>query len=168
MPSPEIDSGYTCLFHSNSAPIGWTKVTSINDHAIVISSSFTPGSLNPGISFSSAFANNVSNASPVDCSLTVPISVGATTITTSMLPTHTHDSVSILLSSNPTGIRPTTSAPTRNVQAPGSYAPVANSTTGANGGGGSHTHSLTVGYSNFYTTALFKANYVDVILATRD
>jgi hypothetical protein len=94
--------------------------------------------------------------------------VGATTITVAQLPTHTHGPVSVILTSNPSGIRPTTSAPSRNTPAPGTSKPVSNTSSGANGGGGSHTHSLTVGYSNFYNTALFKANYVDVILATRD
>lgn len=168
MAQPEIDSGYTCLFHSNTAPVGWTKVTSISDNAIVISSNFTSGSLNPGIGFSTAFANTDSIASPVDCSLTVPITVGATTITTAQLPAHTHGPLSILSPGNPTGIRPTTSAPSRNVAVSGSRTPIANGATGANGGGGSHTHSLTVGYENFYQRSLFKAKYVDVILATRD
>lgn len=168
MSTPEIDSGFTCLFHSDTAPVGWTKITSISDNAIVISSSFTAGSINPGVGFSTAFANTDTYAAPFDCTLTTPISVGATTLTSAQLPVHSHGPLNIMISSNPTGIRPTTSAPTRNVAVSGSSTPLANGATGANGGGGSHTHSLTVGYDSFYQRSLFKANYVDVILATRD
>jgi hypothetical protein len=120
-------SGTTMLFVQTSAPTGWTKSTTHNDKALrVVSGAASSG----GATAFSAVMNG---------------SVNATTLTEAQIPSHTHS-----YSSGLTTQMNASSGTIRNVSDP----PTAN-TSGATGGGGSHTHSMNVAY-------------VDVIIATKD
>ena len=114
--------GTLMLFVQTAAPTGWTKSTTHDNKALrVVSGSVTTG----GTQAFTAVLNGT---------------VGATTLTTAQMPSHTH-----------TG----RNAFTGGVQG---GSPIEGSTagnTGATGGGGSHTHSMDVAY-------------VDVIIATKD
>ena len=122
-------SGTVMLFVQTSAPTGWTKSVVHNDKAlrIVSGTAGTGGS----VAFTTAFASS--------------LSAGATTLSTTQIPSHTHSY-------------------SYNGGSGGAYsgmqggASTVNSTTGSTGGGGSHTHTL----------PSFEVSYVDVIIATKD
>jgi hypothetical protein len=119
--------GTVMLFVQTAAPTGWTKSTTHDNKALrVVSGSVTTG----GTQNFTAVLNGT---------------VGATTLTTAQIPSHTHTySVGFA----------TTGAVQRAAQAPGG-SQTATPSTSATGGGGSHTHSMDVAY-------------VDVIIATKD
>jgi microcystin-dependent protein len=111
------------LFVQTAAPTGWTKSTTHDNKALrVVSGSVTTG----GTQNFTAVLNGT---------------VGATTLTTAQMPSHTHGVVY--------GVFGTGAGVT------GSLSNKTNPNTGATGGGGSHTHSMDVAY-------------VDVIIATKD
>jgi len=122
-------SGTVMLFGQTSAPTGWTKdTTNYNNSAlrVVTGAASTGGS----VDFTTAFASG--------------LSAGATTLTTTQIPSHTHSAPTLGSSANVGACVP------YSVNAPGS--------TGATGGGGSHTHTI----------PSFAVKYVDVIRATKD
>jgi hypothetical protein len=131
-----IPSGTLMLFQQTTAPTGWTKQTTHNDKALrVVSGSASSG----GVDTFSAVMNG---------------SVGATTLTTAQIPSHTH-AYSMRLSSGGGGDTSDTNAGglARSV---GVYNGAQNSTSAVNtGGGGSHTHTMNVAY-------------VDLIIASKD
>jgi hypothetical protein len=118
--------GTLMLFVQTAAPTGWTKSTTHDNKALrVVSGSVTTG----GTQNFTAVLNGT---------------VGATTLTTAQMPSHTH-TLGLRISAAGTistgGNTPNNSADLLS--------------TGATGGGGSHTHSMDVAY-------------VDVIIATKD
>jgi hypothetical protein len=115
--------GTVMLFVQTAAPTGWTKSTTHDNKALrVVSGSVTTG----GTQNFTAVLNGT---------------VGATTLTTAQIPSHTHT-----IPSNTSGSQSGFAGISRN---PTGFS------TGAAGGGGSHTHSMDVAY-------------VDVIIATKD
>lgn len=121
-----FDSGTLMLFQQTAAPTGWTKQTTHNNKALrVVSGAASSGG---SVAFTTAFANG---------------STGATTLSTSQIPSHTHtvngsDSIG-------TGSTQQRSGGTANV------------TSSSTGGGGSHDHSLSLA-----------VQYVDLIIASKD
>jgi hypothetical protein len=118
-------SGTVMLFQQTSAPTGWTKLTTHNDKALRIVSG-TVGS--GGATAFSAVMNG---------------SVNATTLTTSQIPSHTHN-FTARVSASGGGVT------SGSIGIPNSTQATANA-----GGGDSHTHSMDVAY-------------VDVIMASKD
>jgi hypothetical protein len=115
--------GTVMLFVQTAAPTGWTKGTTHDNKALrIVSGTVTTG----GTQNFTAVLNGT---------------VGATTLTTAQMPSHTHGVVY--------GVFGTGAGVT------GSLSNKTNPNTGATGGGGSHTHSMDVAY-------------VDVIIATKD
>jgi hypothetical protein len=118
-----FDPGTVMLFVQTAAPTGWTKSTTHDNKALrVVSGSVTTGGTQ---NFTAVLNGNV----------------GATTLTTAQMPSHSHAFAST--SSLGGAVSSSLARPT------------ANTNTGATGGGGSHTHSMDVAY-------------VDVIIATKD
>jgi microcystin-dependent protein len=116
------------LFVQTAAPTGWTKSTTHDNKALrVVSGTVGTGGTQ---NFTAVLNGNV----------------GATTLTTAQMPSHSH-------------------TPRRYTQSSGGSSPAINNlsstiadmvlATTATGGGGSHTHSMDVAY-------------VDVIIATKD
>lgn len=119
-------SGTAMLFVQTAAPTGWTKSTTHNDKTLrVVSGTASSGGSN---SFTTALVNSFNS--------------GATTLTTSQIPAHTHSVPSDLGAGSLTG-----------------YTPDGTKTqsSGSAGTGGSHTH-----------TVQLNVQYVDVIIATKD
>lgn len=113
--SSEFSSGTRILFQQSTAPVGWTKDATHNDKSLRVVS----GAVGSGGSVSfSAFAAQ---------------SIGATTLSTAQMPSHTH-SYNQFTNSNGPGI-------SGSWYASGNPASIS-SASGAQGGGGSHTHSL--------------------------
>jgi microcystin-dependent protein len=116
------------LFVQTAAPTGWTKSTTHDNKALrVVSGSVTTG----GTQNFTAVLNGT---------------VGATTLTTAQIPSHTHTAGA------PSSIL---SGQTNRFSFAQNNTVAINLTTNATGGGGSHTHSMDVAY-------------VDVIIATKD
>lgn len=142
-------AGTAMLFVQTTAPIGWTKLTTHNDKALrVVNGAASSGG---SVAFTTAFASQTP-AGSVDTS---GLSVGATTLSTAQMPSHTHN----IFGSTGTG--------SNNVTLTG-YTSGTTYTTSATGGGGSHTHTVS-GSTTFTGTAINLAvQYVDVIIATKD
>ena len=139
-------SGTRLTFAQNTAPTGWTKDTSnYNNHALRIITGAGGGETGGTVDFTTAFTNRT---------IALSGSIGATTLTTPQIPSHSH--------STTTGS--TAAAPgAAGVRGPGSPA-VAIGTDGA-GGGGSHTHpagTLAVPDQDL------AVKYLNVITATKD
>ena len=114
-PAPStFPSGTVMLFQQTAAPTGWTKLTSLNDCGLRVTSGavgFTSGS-----SFSSVFAQTA---------------VGNTTITQATMPSHTHTTNAV------TGT-PTYGAGTGAIDVLNSLS----ASVGSTGSDGAHTHSV--------------------------
>lgn len=147
-------SGTKLLFQQTAAPTGWTKDTSQNDKALrVVSGTASTGG---SVAFSTAFASQAVSG-------TVGTS-GATTLSSSQIPSHTHNlNAPVVWSTYSGGNPPTLFAGT--TSAANSGTPGYWNQPDATGGGGSHTHSG----GTFTGTAINLAvQYVDVIIATKD
>lgn len=145
-----IASGSLMLFQQTSAPTGWTKQTTHNNKALrVVTGTATPGG-------STAFTSVFASRTPAGTISVSGGSVGDTTLSTPQIPSHSH----------PAGSTPVQ----RSVVPAEFFAATANvGSTGAAGGGGSHTHPFTASSASFSGTALdFAVQYVDLIICSKD
>lgn len=145
--SSAFPSGTLMLFQQTAAPTGWTKQTTHNDKALrVVSGTASSGGTT---GFSSVFANQTPTIT------TSGLSVGATTLSTAQMPSHTHVVPAYGGGTNGTGSAAKSSLDV--------YDPF---NTGSAGGGGSHTHSL----SGSATSSAITLNvaYVDLIIASKN
>lgn len=139
-----FDAGTAMIFAQTSAPTGWTKSTTHNDKALrVVSGTASSGGTS---AFSTVFQNQTPTIN------TSGLSAGATTLSTTQIPSHTHSYALINGSNN--------CSPGAN--GTGSF----NGTTGATGGGGSHSHSISGSATSSAIT--LAVQYVDVIIATKN
>jgi hypothetical protein len=130
-----VPSGTVMLFQQTSAPTGWTKSTTHNDKALRIVS----GTVGSG--GATAFSSVLNG------------SVGATTLTTSQIPSHAHQ---IAPNAGSISFYSTFTVVTGNIFSTGGISSTTrNAGTNNTGGGNSHTHSMDVAY-------------VDVIIATKN
>lgn len=155
---PTIPSGSVMLFQQTAAPTGWTKLTTHDNKALrVVSGAASSGGT---VAFTTAFASK--SVTGTNSSTTASGIVGATTLTTTQIPSHNH----------------TYTAGTGVVTATGTSVRVNNLTatdlsnnTSSTGGGGSHDHSFSgISHTHTFTgTAIDLAvQYVDIILASKD
>jgi hypothetical protein len=163
-----LAQGTVSVFFQAAAPTGWTKSTTHNDKALRVVSgtggNFGFGGVSGagGLSFSTVFPSSTSPVS-VSFSANVPVTgtVGNTTLTTSQIPNHTHNSL--------TGGSGSASSGGSNFLVSGS-----NNTGGVvspGGTGGSHNHPFS-GNINFTATGSgsvdLRLQYIDVILCSFD
>lgn len=137
-----IPSGTVMLFVQTAAPTGFTKSTAHDNKALrVVSGTASSGGTT---AFSTVFANQTPTIT------TSGLSAGATTLSTSQIPSHTH------------------TVPVGNCSGSGAVSGASDSpkNTGATGGGGSHTHTVTGSATSSAVT--LNVQYVDVIIATKD
>lgn len=148
--SMSFPSGTRMPFDQTNAPTGWTKDTTValNETAMRI----VTGAVGAGgsVAFSTAFSNQ-SVAATLD-----PITVNATTLTEAQMPSHTHV-VGTNINLKTSAVSGTVFDP---VSAGGDIA------SSATGGGGSHTHSLTM--SAHAHTINLDVKYNDFIIASKD
>jgi hypothetical protein len=147
-------SGTVMLFAQTSAPTGWTKdTTNFNNSGlrVVTGTASTGGS----VDFTTAFASQTPSGS-VSIN-TSGLSAGATTLSTSQIPSHTHSV--IMGGDNGTQTYPREDGSNQRT-----------SVTGATGGGGSHSHSMSGSATGSFTGNAINlaVKYVDVIRATKD
>lgn len=135
-------SGTVLVFAQTTAPTGWTKSTTHNDKALrVVSGSASSGGTT---AFSTVFASRTPEGT-----------IGATTLTTSQIPSHAHNSFG-----RSTGAASGTGSYPLYSNTVGSF--TLNPGVASAGGGNSHNHSFTG------TSMDFAVQYVDVILASKD
>lgn len=166
----------TMLFQQAAAPVGWVKETNASmDNSALSITNKTSGLFKPtgtGSPFSSVFSPITS----VSTSYPISVSLGATTVTTAMLPAHTHVMGG---RSNPPGaatyfanFKQPNSPPTPSVFAP-SYSnasPISGTSVSTGIASGSSGHSHTASSVSIPVTIPdidFSLKYVDAIMATR-
>jgi hypothetical protein len=160
--APGFPSGTTMLFVQTTAPTGWTKSTAHDNKALRVVSG-TAGS-GGSVAFTTAFASQAVSGS--NSSTTATGTVGSTTLSTSQIPSHTHQASAYQSITGWQGNSPGTFL--SNAITLGN---IGAATTGTAGGGGSHNHTFTGdAHSHTFTgTAINLAvQYVDVIIATKD
>jgi len=147
-----FDSGTIMLFGQTSAPTGWTKLTNLDNYAlrVVSGTAGTGGS----VAFTTAFASQT----PAGSINTSGLSAGATTLSTSQIPSHSHGF----------GAQPNDYPPGRSTIGSVGGSPDWTASTYGEGGGGSHSHTIS-GSASFTGTAINLAvQYVDVIRASKN
>jgi hypothetical protein len=142
----EIPTGTLMLFQQTSAPTGWTKQTTHDNKALrVVSGTASSGGTS---AFTTVFANQTPTIN------TSGLSAGATTLSTTQIPSHTHSytgsNYNAAGDGNPGGTAST----------------AAGGTTGAAGGGGSHSHSMSGSATSSAIT--LNVQYVDLIIASKN
>jgi len=146
-----FDSGTVMLFGQTAAPTGWTKDTTNYNNSglrIVTGTASTGGS----VDFTTAFASQTPSGT-----VSVSGSAGNTTLSTPQIPSHTH------------GIDPSPATATGTIASASNNPAAGPFTTGATGGGGAHSHPLTISSATFSGNAINLAvKYVDVIRATKN
>jgi hypothetical protein len=149
---PEFASGTRITFNQTAAPTGWTKDTGTDNAGFRLVS----GSVGSGgsVDFTTAFASQT----PTISISSVSASVGATTLSTPQIPSHSHTA---------TGAFRDDEAPNR-IQVGGAPAAVTASTNDT-GGGGSHTHPFSFSSGTATSSAINLAvKYVDLIIAQKN
>lgn len=148
-----FDAGTVMIFAQTSAPTGWTKLTNLNDYALrVVSGAASTGG---STAFSTVFANQTPTINVGG------LSAGATTLSTSQIPSHNHSSPYSTQSGGcffATGFGPIQVGPSGVGGTP--------NPTGSTGGGGSHTHSISGSATSSAIT--LNVQYVDVIRASKN
>jgi hypothetical protein len=145
----EFVTGTLMLFQQTAAPTGWTKQTTHHDKALrVVTGSVVNGG---NVAFSIAYANTTPTIT------TSSLSAAATTLTTTQMPSHTHDVGYSDGSGYGGGVG--------GVQQGGCFQNNSAHFSGAAGSGGSHTHSV----SGSATSSVIPLNvqYVDLIIASK-
>ena len=151
---PSFPSGTVMLFVQTSAPTGWTKSTAHDNKALRLVSG-TAGS-GGSAAFTTAFGTP-----SVSGSVSLSGTVGATTLSTAQLASHSHNVP--FYSSNGEG--PVQIIGSRiNSFSPGAL----NISSGAAGSNSSHTHGFSGSGSLSSATAAINVQYVDVIIATKN
>lgn len=146
-----IPSGSVVLFYQSAAPTGWTQVTTLNDYGLRLVSG-TGGGTGGSTAFSTVFANQTPTIS-VNVS---GLSAGATTLSTTQMPSHTH-SYTYPLS-------------TYCVQM-GCRTVLYNTgttNTGSQGGGGSHTHSISGSATGSSSAITLNVQYANIIICSKN
>lgn len=136
--SVAIVSGTKMLFLNSSAPTGWTQDTSINDRVLRI-----VNSAGGGVGGSWTLSG-----------LSASVSVGATTLSVSQMPSHSHT----------VSFRYDDGGGTNNIGGTKVHSSVTSTSTGATGGGGAHTHSASASISS---DGSWRPSYVNVIACTK-
>lgn len=148
-----FDSGTVMLFAQTAAPTGWTKDTSNYNNSglrVVTGTASTGGS----VDFTTAFASQTPSGT-----VSVSGSAGNTTLSTPQIPSHTHGTNSFSLNGGTAG----RTRSVNNVDLTTEFI------SGSTGGGGAHSHPLTISSSTFSGNAINLAvKYVDVIRATKN
>jgi hypothetical protein len=133
------------LFYQSAAPTGWTQVTTVNDVALRLVSG-TGGTTGGTTAFSTVFANQTPTINVSG------LSAGATTLSTTQIPSHTHT----VMTSSGTGCGP----------GPGRCGTFPTGNSGATGGGGSHTHSISGSATSSAIT--LNVQYANIIICSKN
>lgn len=154
-------SGTLMLFQQTTAPTGWTKETTHDNKALRV----VTGTAGSG--GTTAFTSVFTNQTPT---ITLSgLSAAATTLAVSQMPSHRHTAYSPAYTGQPSGpgwLRTTTAEEVYSSVYASNASPYAACQVAADGGGGSHTHSM----SGSATSSAITLNvaYVDLIIARKN
>jgi hypothetical protein len=138
------------VFVQTAAPTGFTKSVTHDNKALRVVSG-TAGS-GGSVAFTTAFASQTPSGT-----VSVSGSAGNTTLTTPQIPSHNHSAAAV------------GGTDMQNAGGPTGFRNAAGGSTGNTGGGGAHSHPLTISSATFSGNAINLAvQYVDVIIATKD
>lgn len=141
-------TGTLMLFQQTAAPTGWTKQTTHNDKVLrVVSGTASSGG-------TTAFTTVFTNQTPTIT--TSGLSAGATTLSTTQIPSHSHSFPSQACVYNDSSYG----------QVRGDYNGGIMTGTNSTGGGGSHTHSISGSATSSAIT--LNVQYVDLIIASKN
>lgn len=144
-----FDAGTLMLFQQTAAPTGWTKQTTHNNKALrVVSGTASSGGTS---SFTTVFTDQTPTIN------TSGLSAGATTLSTSQIPSHNH-------TFSATGGND--AVPSWNAGTGGTNFGTITASTNNTGGGGSHTHSVSGSATSSSIT--LAVQYVDLIIASKN
>lgn len=155
----EFVSGTVMLFRQNTAPTGWTKSSSFDNAALRVVSGTINASQSGVVPFTGAFANTTPSIT-VDSS---GLSAGATTLSTTQIPSHTHPSPYSTQSGGcffATGFGP--------IQVGSTGVGGTPNPTGSTGGGSSHSHSMSGSATATSSAINLNVRYADAIIAAKD
>jgi hypothetical protein len=152
-------SGTVMLFGQTAAPTGWTKDTTNYNNSSLRVVTGTAGN-GGSVDFTTAFASQTP-AGSVSVN-TSGLSAGATTLTTSQIPSHNH-------TFSGTGGNNSV-VQTWNAASGGDNFGSNTFSTNSSGGGSSHSHSMSGSATATFTGSAINlaVKYVDVIRATKD
>lgn len=143
-----FDSGTLMLFQQTSAPTGWTKQTTHNNKALrVVSGTASSGGTS---SFTTVFTDQTPTIN------TSGLSAGATTLSSSQIPSHQHS----YSASNQSHVNAGW------IALGNADSPAGTGNVNATGGGGSHTHSVSGSATSSAIT--LAVQYVDLIIASKN
>lgn len=149
----EFVSGTVMLFRQNTAPTGWTKSSSFDNAALRVVSGTINASQSGVVPFTGAFANTTPTVT-VDSS---GLSAGATTLSSTQMPSHTHT------------VNGASNANCGSPMAGYSYSTAQYSfATGSTGGGSSHSHSMSGSATATSSAINLNVRYADAIIAAKD
>lgn len=152
-----FDAGTRMIFAQNTAPTGWTKdTTNYNQHAMRIVTG-TAGGTGGSVDFTTAFASQTPSGT-----VSVSGSAGNTTLGVPTIPSHRHDA-------RGDSVAYSYSAPRINSIATSYRHSLFPNVVLATGGGGAHSHPLSISSATFSGSAINLAvKYLDVITATKN
>jgi len=151
-----IPSGSVVLFYQSAAPTGWTQVTTLNDYGLRLVSG-TGGGTGGSTAFSSVFTNQTPTIS-VNVS---GLSAGATTLSTTQMPSHSHVEQGLQ----------TCSGGNHQVAGTGSGGGICGyigPSTQNTGGGGSHTHSISGSATGSSSAVTLNVQYANIIICSKN
>lgn len=150
-------TGTVLLFYQASAPTGWTQVTSLNDYDLRLVSG-TGGTTGGTTAYSTVFTNQTPTISG-------SFTAGATTLSTSQMPSHNHPITSYAFVCGCTGQSgPNAQYGIRNLS--GNAGSTSTQVVNSEGGGGSHTHSISGSPSSSAIT--LNVRYANTIICSKN
>ena len=152
--TPSVPSGAVMLFYQSAAPTGWTQVTTQNNKDIRVVSG-TGGGTGGTTAYTSVFTNQTPSYTPSNGTLAVgagTFAIAATTLSTLQMPSHSHSYDACVAVNNGYSDQPNGGP--------------SGATTGATGGGGSHTHSIS-GTATSGTITL-NVRYANIIICSKN
>lgn len=159
-----FETGTKTFFCQTSAPTGWTKNSTIDDHSIRVVNT-TGGSISGTVAFSTCFSTYSWTGTTSTQAVT-----GDTVLSTTQMPNHTHGNTAYHYATTSTKFSTGTWVPG---SPGGAYNGIASgslrwgTTIAPAGGGGGHNHPIIVStQSTSINPTDFSVKYVDCILCT--
>jgi len=150
-----IPSGTVLLFYQAAAPSGWTQVTTLNDYDLRLVSG-TGGTTGGTTAYSTVFTNQT----PSFTGAIGTLNGGATTLSTSQMPSHNHQVF------HNAGASGSSTLATGLVLSCGNVS--GQDYTGFEGGGGSHTHSVTGTPGGTVGAVTLNVRYANIIICSKN
>lgn len=162
-------AGTTWVFFQPSTPVGWSRYFASNDSMLrIVDADFKGGGGGGSEPFSGTFSNasktfNVSGAGSQE--------TGSTSLSKAMIPTHTHPAGFLSITDQPAR-NPDGEYTSGNIQRAGtpnfpfgSFGVTGGGESGGTGGGGAHSHEVTISES-FAVSVPLSVQYIDVFFAS--